>query len=386
MPKHVAFAGALALGLVVASAATGRDAKAQTTPTPGESPARTKLDRLADPWPDDETLRKRSRASESLPLFSASEPIAFTLAADFRAVNRDREVDSAKRFPAILTIAGDGGQPVAIPVQLGTRGNLRLDRRTCAFVPLRIDFPKKEIKGTVFERQGSLKLVTHCRNDHPHDQRVLGEALAYRIANTLTADSFRVRLARATYVEASGGKTVAIRWALFIEDPDDVARRMLGRIAPVRKKVFGDVHLRSLLRLSVFQVMIGNTDYSIHALHNIRLVQDREGVLRPIAYDFDVSGLVNPPYGAPDRRMNLANLLERRYRGPCLGLDVLEPTLAEFRARKDEILALYDAEPRMAAPERDSARRYLTDFFDILASPRRSKTLFVGRCRPAHGM
>lgn len=377
---------ALAWVLITAATATAAAGQASPPPAPGESPGSKKLERLAEPWPDEETLQKRRRTAEGLPLFTASEPVAFTLAADFKAVNRDRQVDSPKRFPAVLTVEGQAGQPVSIPVEIGTRGNLRLSRRTCAFVPLRVDFPKKEVKGTVFERQGSLKLVTHCQNDDDHDQRVLGEALAYRIANTLTPDSFRVRLARATYLEASSGKTVATRWAIFIEDPDDVARRMLGRIAPLEKKVFADIHLRSLLRLSVFQVMIGNTDYSIHALHNIRLVMDREGNLRPIAYDLDVSGLVNPPYGAPDPRMNLANIRERRYRGPCLGLAALEPTLDEFRARQDEILALYDAEPRLAPREREEARRYLLDFFDILSSPKRSKTLFIDRCRPVHGM
>jgi hypothetical protein len=378
--------GALAWVLITAAAATAVAGQSFPPPAPPESPGSKKLERLAEPWPDEETLQKRRRAAESLPLFGASEPLTFTLAADFKAVNRDRQVDSLKRFPAVLTVEGQAGQPVAIPVEIGTRGNLRLNRRTCAFVPLRVDFPKKEVKGTVFERQGSLKLVTHCQNDDDHDQRVLGEALAYRIANTLTPDSFRVRLARATYLEASSGKAVATRWAIFIEDPDDVARRMLGRIAPLEKKVFADIHLRSLLRLSVFQVMIGNTDYSIHALHNIRLVMDRAGNLRPIAYDLDVSGLVNPPYGAPDPRMNLANIRERRYRGPCLGLAALEPTLDEFRSRKDAILALYDAEPRMAPREREEARRYLLDFFDILSSPKRSKTLFIDRCRPVHGM
>lgn len=386
MPRHLVVAGALALALIAPSAATVTKAQAPANPTPGQSPGRTKLDRLAEPWPDEETLQKRRRAALSLPLFSTSEPLAFTLAADFRAVNRDRQVDSPKRFPAILTIVGDGGQPVAIPVELGTRGNLRLNPRTCAFVPLRVDFPKKEVKGTVFERQGSLKLVTHCHNNGEFDQRVLGETLAYRIANTLTPDSFRVRLARATYLEASSGKTVATRWAFFIEDPDDVARRMLGRIAPLKKKLFRDVDQTSLLRLSVFQAMIGNTDYSISALHNIRLVQDRQGILRPLAYDLDVSGLVNPPYGIPDRRMNLENIRERRYRGLCLPPERLEPTFAEFRARKDEIRSLYDSEPQMNADDRDIAKSYLKDFFDIIASPKRSKTLFLDRCRLLAGV
>ena len=380
-----ALAGAFALVTIAGPAAIARGQAATQTPA-SQDPGRKNTDRLAEPWPDDAGLRKRRLAAENLPLFKTSQPLTFTLAADFKAVNRDREVDSAKRFPGVLTVAGETGQPLAIPVQLGTRGNLRLDRRTCTFAPLRVEFPKNGVEGTVFERQGSLKLVTHCQNSKDADQLVLGEALAYRIANLLTPASFRVRLARATYVQAATGKKLTTRWAIFIEDQDDVARRMQGRIAPLTKKLFRDLDQPSLLRLAVFQTLIGNTDYSIHALHNVRLVQDREGILRPVGYDFDVSGLVNPPYGAPDRRMNLSSLRERRYRGPCLGLETLEPALAELRAKRAEILALYDAERGLGATERQTAKDYLAEFFDIISSARRSKTLFVERCRPASGM
>ena len=264
--------------------------------------------------------------------------------------------------------------------------HLRLNPRACSFVPLRVEFSKPAAKGTVFERQSALKLVTHCQNSGEYEQYVLGESLAYKIANLLTPASFRIRVARATYVDSTTGKTLTTRWAIFIEDQDDVARRMQGRIAPLEERLFRNLEQRSLLRMSVFQVLIGNTDYSIHALHNVRLVQDPEGILRPVAYDFDSSGLVNPPYAAPDSRLRISSVLDRRYRGPCVPVEQLEPTLAEFRAKKAEILALYDAEAALTSTHREAAKHYLKDFFDIIASEKRTKTLFVDRCRPAVGM
>ena len=181
-------------------------------------------------------------------------------------------------------------------------------------------------------------------------------------------------------------KALTTRWAIFIEDQDDVARRMQGRIAPLEKRLFRNLDQPSLLRLAVFQVLIGNTDYSIHALHNVRLIQDPQGVLRPVAYDFDSSGIVNPPYAAPDRKLQISSVLERRYRGPCLPVEELEPTLAEFRAKKAEILALCDAEAGLTKRHRDAAKDYVTDFFDIIANERRTKILFVDRCRPSAGI
>jgi hypothetical protein len=381
-----ALAWLLALGATLGPVPTPAEGQSASQAATDAEKEQKKRDRLAEPWPDVQQLAKRQAAAENLPLFRTHEPLELTLAADFDAVNKDRTVDSTQRFPGVLTVAAEGGQPVAVPVQIGTRGNLRLSRRVCSFVPLRIEFSKKQAKGTPFEGQGSLKLVTHCENSNDYEQRVLGEALAYRIANLVTPASYRIRLARATYVDSSSDKTLTTRWAIFIEDADDVARRLQGRIAPLRERLFHHIDQPSLLRLAVFQFGIGNTDYSIHALHNVRLVQDSQGVLRPIAYDFDVSGLVDPPYGAPSPKMRLRSLRDRLYRGPCLPVEDLEPVLAEFRGKQTQILALYDAEPAMDRKQREAAQEYLRDFFDIIGSPRRTKTYFVDRCRPVAGM
>lgn len=384
--RRVALIGMAALVSLLGSSPSGH-ARGSGSQAPSDAEKdRKKLERLAKPWPNPRDLAKRQAKAENLPLFRTAEPLEITLTADFRAVNRDRTVDSPKTFPALLRVTGDDGQPVEMDVRLSTRGNLRLDRKICTFPPLRVELSKKQARGTPFARQGSLKLVTHCRNGGHYEQQVVEEALIYRIANLMTPASYRTRLVRATYVDSRKGKKLATKWAFFIEDGDDVARRLQGRIAPLEKKLFRDLDRPALLRLAVFQFAIGNTDYSIHALHNLRLVQDRHGALRPLAYDFDATGLVDPPYGAPSRKLPILSLRDRYYRGPCLPLEDLEPTLAEFRAREPEILGLYDAEPALDDKRRQAAKEYLADFFDIIDSPKRSKSFFVDRCRPADGM
>jgi hypothetical protein len=59
---------------------------------------------------------------------------------------------------------------------------------------------------------------------------VLREQRAYRISNLLTPRSFRARLARATYVDAATKKSLGTRHAMFIEDDDDVAKRLKGAL------------------------------------------------------------------------------------------------------------------------------------------------------------
>src|SRR3989442_584892 len=188
------------------------------------------LARLAEPWPDAEKVAERRRAAENRRLFQSSDPLRFTLTADFRAVNKERDPASTRRFPAVLRIVGDDGQDRSVPVKLRTRGHFRLMSRNCSFVPLRVEFPRQEVEGTVFEGVGSLKLGTHCEGDQEYEQYMLREYLAYRIFNLLTPRSFRARLAKATHVDSTSGKTLTTRYAMFIESEGDVARRLEGRV------------------------------------------------------------------------------------------------------------------------------------------------------------
>src|SRR5437867_11697992 len=65
--------------------------------------------KLAASWPDAERLRERRIAAENLALFQGNEPISLTLSADFKTVNKDRTVNSSRRYPAKLTVQGAAG-------------------------------------------------------------------------------------------------------------------------------------------------------------------------------------------------------------------------------------------------------------------------------------
>jgi hypothetical protein len=374
------------MAALLAAAAAGGEGPAPAQETAGDERDRKKLERLAEPWPDASKLAERQAEARDLPLFQSDEPLELSLAADFDALKDDREVDSTARFPGVLSLSGEDGVPITIGVEVGTRGNLRLNPRVCSFPPLKVELSKKQSRGTPFEGQGSLKLVTHCHGGGDYEERVLEEALAYRVANVVTPASFRIRLARIRYVDDRDGDEIDTRWAFFIEDVDDVARRLLARVAPLEGKLFHQVDRPSLLRLSVFQFAIGNTDYSIYGLHNVRLVQDRHGTLTPVPYDFDVTGLVNAPYGRPGHKLRISSLRDRLYRGPCAPLEELEPILSEFRALRAEVLALYDTGVVLDRKRRRSTKKFLTGFFDIIDSPHETRKYFVERCKAVAGV
>src|SRR5580765_1856232 len=51
--------------------------------------------KLAEPWPDAEATLRRKTEAEKRPLFMSDAPLALTIKADFRIINKDRFEKSA---------------------------------------------------------------------------------------------------------------------------------------------------------------------------------------------------------------------------------------------------------------------------------------------------
>jgi len=366
------------LAAVLIAAAFSAIAGAQAPAQPAKAPAKKNpLLKLIEPWPDGEVLKQRRLNADTLPLFDSHEPFTFTLAADFKALNKDRDPESKKRYPGELRIPGEGGTELTLAVQLGARGHVRRMARTCDYVPLRVEFPKESRAGTVFARQEALKLVVQCARGGDYEQYLLREHLAYRLFNVLTTRSYRSRLARVNYVDRTTGQAAGTRWAMFIEDDGDVAKRMEGRTVALPRLLFKDVDSDTLMPMMIFEHMIGNTDFSIYALHNVKLVQRPDKSIHPVPYDFDFSGLVHAPYAASDRALMLSSVRDRMYRGPCRPQPQVDPYVANFVAKKDQLLALPDAIPGLEKSSKDDAKSYLDDFYSAIKTTRDVRRLFV---------
>lgn len=368
--------------LAVAVALTSSLA-AQQAKQPDKQPAvsQAALRKLAEPWPSPEEMAERRTAAERRPLFANNDVFPMTLTADFKTINKDRRVEGKTPYPALLTIENDGGANKTLHVKLQTRGHFRLRQTSCSFVPLRVEFDRTEVAGTIFDGQKALKLITHCQSDKEYEQHTMREYLTYRAFNLLTPNSFRARLSKVSYVQSTDSKPVISRLGMFLEDDDDVARRMEGRIMDLPRALFKDVDQDLLTLAMTFEYMIGNTDYSIFALHNFRLIRRQDRKTFAVPYDFDMSGLVNASYAIPDRAFGLKSVRDRLYRGPCRPLEEVEPILAKFRTEKANILALFDSLPDLSRDMRKEAKEYLEEFYRDLDRPNEVKSTFVsGRC------
>jgi len=320
--------------------------------------------------------------AQASPLFSSDEPLTLTLKADFSALRRDRKGHLEER-PATLVWHRDAGDSVALDVQLRPRGNFRLDPSNCSFPPLRVNFKKGQDSATVFEGQDKLKLVVPCKpNLTAYEQYVLREYMLYRVYQTITDQSFKVRLAHVTFVDSSGGDDPFTRFAFFIESDDAMAARVHGQLVdiPEGKIIRADMLQPDVsTRVAVFEYMIGNTDWADAKIHNVTSLLIG-GRVASIPYDFDFSGAVGTPYSNPAPGTPIRTVRQRFYQGWCWPGQNIDATLAAFRTARPRIEELYRSFPYLDDRGRDETLEYFGQFFETLDSQARTRR-FLRDCQ-----
>jgi hypothetical protein len=260
---------------------------------------------------------------------------------------------------------------VAIPVELATRGHFRLQSSVCGFPPLKVYFPKEQMKGTVFAGNGSLKLITHCEKSPRYEQNLLIEYAIYRAYNQLTNLSHHARLVRVTYADTRDSSRNLTRYGFFLEDDKDMAGRNGGTLFEQFGASYSEMDSVQMDLVGVFEYLIGNTDWSVIMRHNVRLVQvPGRDVLYPVAYDFDFAGLVNAPYARPDPRMPIKNVRQRLYRGMCRSPDQLAPTLGRVMAAREAIAEAFVGLPDLDPKRLKDVLGYLDEGFRTIGAPK----------------
>lgn len=321
------------------------------------------------------TVRAQEVASN---LFTSHEVIELTLEANFVKLKADRGLESEYR-PAVLTVTADDGAPRVIDIKVKTRGHFRL--QTCRFPPLKVNLPKNSLGGTVFDGEDKIKLVSHCRDRDSDEQNVLEEYLVYRSYNVLTDYSFRVRLARVTYVDSRGKDDPVTRYAFFIEEKEAVAERVGGMMLEVNQVHPMNLSAEASSRMAVFQYMVGNTDWDMVYFHNVELLRTSEGIHIPVPYDFDWAGLVSASYAKPDERLGLRSVRDRRYRGFCRPEVEFSGIYSEFTELRPELEEIYAGVEGLEEGKKKSALRYLDGFYDIISSEKRARMRIEEACR-----
>jgi hypothetical protein len=320
-------------------------------------------------------------------LFGSDDILEFRLTTDLKKLMDDRDSLKAEYHPATLSYLNGAGESVTLDVQLKTRGHWRRQKKNCDFAPIKVDFPKAKDQpaGSIFAGEGDLKLITHCRTkDATFEQYVLREYMVYRLYNLITPLSFRARLARTSYVDLAGKRDSVTRYAFLLEGDKHLAERINASLLETKGARFDDLDPEAAATMSAFEYLIGGTDWSLVALHNIVLAQSKEnGAVIPIPYDFDWTGIVSTKYSFPDYRLPIKTVRERIYRGVCRSYEQWQPVLQRFQERKNSFYLVYDSLPPLDPKYSKETREYLDGFYQVIERPGSVKLELISPCREA---
>jgi hypothetical protein len=341
-------------------------------------------------YPTPEEYAVRAAAAEAAPLFQSREPLVMTLRTDVEWLRRER--NDTLEIEGTATFVDLDGSTVTRPVDVRVRGNFRLSPDNCSFPPLRLDFPRGEMDGTVFEGENQLKLVTPCDDRRDDYQRyVYDEYLAYRVHHLITPYSFRVRLVEITYEDVEGDYDTRTKIGFLIESDERMAERNRATYEediPLLDPRFTDG--RQSVIAAVFNYMIGMLDWSAVELHNVRAIRTEDGRYVPVPYDFDFSGIVDARYAVPPpdiaAQHRIRTVRQRLFRGFCRP-ELEHGWVSElFLSKRAEIEELYRSfELFDGADPAQDAIEYLGDFWEVMEDPDDFEAEIVRDCRALPG-
>ena len=267
-------------------------------------------------------------------------------------------------FPAKLTWLKSKTISMGWNLKLRPRGKFR--RRICVLPPIKLRFDKSEFKEDG-RKHPSIKLVTHCIEGSSGKDLVAREQLVYELYEILTRESLRTQLVEMIYRDEKG-KKYASNYGILIEDADQCAKEMggkicdncIGRTPEKFDSLNFDIH-------ALFQFMIGNEDWSSLLVRNIEVVKfDSLQPLKMVPYDFDFSGLVNASYAIPNQDFKLTNCRQRVFMGNKKSTTELSEAVSHFQSKKDQILDHIKNYPYLKGKSKADIRKYVNFFYDFL--------------------
>ncbi|NNC66196.1 MAG: hypothetical protein HKN84_15540 [Gammaproteobacteria bacterium] len=338
----------------------------------GSSPAAAALAIIALPllgFP--QTVSSQTEPAHT-PLFADETPLALTIEGPFRTLSRERR--ERNELEGLVRYKDSDGTEVTLDVQIRTRGNSRMD--ICTYPPLRLNFRRRQVEGTVFAGQDRIKLVTLCKDTDSYRDYLAFEYEIYRIYNALSDISYRVRWADIEYVRTDGRRrTSEHRPGFLIEEDTEAAARTGLETWDVERVDLRTLEPRTMALLGLFHFFIGNTDWAgtsgrpgDRCCHNGDVLRTPTGQAVLIPYDFDQAGLINTEYAKPAASLPIRSVRQRLYRGYCRFNNGLDAAVERFNSTRAEIESIV-AEAQVSANMRRRAQRYVEAFYELIDDP-----------------
>ena len=252
-----------------------------------------------------------------------------------------------------------------LQVSLRARGNFR--RSKCYFPPIKMKIKKSKAEGSLFEGNKNLKLVVPCLLEKEKNDNIVQEYIAYKFYEKISPYYFKTRMVDIEFTEIKKKKTIVHKLKGFlIEDDKRVADRFGGKSFEryIHPKAMDNM---TSIQNSIFQYLIGNTDFSVAYQHNGKLLYIDKKIY-PLPYDFDLCGLVDASYAIVNSRLGIKSVKDRKYRGFKREESLVQKVRNQLLKNKEEFFQIvYSQESQFEIPsEFESTTNFLTSFFDIL--------------------
>jgi hypothetical protein len=315
------------------------------------------------------------RFEDEKTIFDMESPVRISIKFDMDHIINDREIEE---LPALIHITTEDGS-AEIEASVEVRGNFRRKKENCDFPPIRMRLKKGKLERSIFGRNRNIKLVTHCKENSDQFLQYMGkEYTTYKIHNLISPYSFRVKMVEITYIDEKNRLEPLTNQAFLIEDVDELAKR--HQMKEFEGKLTADsIDHDNLLTTSVFQFMIGNTDWIIQFSKNLKFLRDEHKTIL-VPYDFDYTALVGTEYTLPGGQTTLMPP-QRKFKGPCYESDELMAEFVRFNNKKDEIFEVISESPYLKSRTKSEMKNYINEFYRIIKSKAKVRGYFQINCK-----
>jgi len=319
---------------------------------------------------------------ENPALFDSDTILELELKYNIKKFSKDKS-SGRSEHPAKLSFFDSLGQRVTLDIKIRIRGKMRRMLLKCRVPVFKMKFDKSQTTGTMFQGQKSLKLVTHCKTSPKFFQHYMfQEYLIYKMFTILTDFSYRVRLAKITYIDSIKKVKPFTKYTFFIESSQQLAERLKAKAVDDPDVRLRDMDFETSTLVSVFEYMIGNTDFSIGGGHNIKLFTIGENPkYYPVPFDFDQSGLIDAYYARPDEVFPIRSVRERLFRGYNKNEAQFNKTFAICLRHKHETYRLYRDFPFLPEKVKKRSLKYLESFYEIIKNRKLVRRYFINNYR-----
>jgi len=262
--------------------------------------------------------------------------------------------------------------------EIRSRGNMR--KNVCYMPPTKLRFKKSYLRNHQWRDYPTLKVVNCCSFNDLSRTYVELEYILYQIYNLFTDRSFKACKVALHYKDAEGKKKPVEFNGFLLEHEDQLADRIRGNIYGGSYFKVNQLDRQAYILFTVFQFMIGNTDWKVLNKHNLEVIRvESDRTCYPIPFDFDYSGVVHATYAVPHESLPITAVTERLYLGPCLTENEVMEMCQLFLDKKEQIFQLVD---KNVTGERHvkACKNYLEEFFRIAANGKNAKAIFMN-CR-----